>query len=259
VTEHFLVIGAQRCGTTWLHRQLEAQPGIAMARPTRPEPKVFLDDLGPHQDRAWYVRTWFAHARPGQVLGEKSTSYLERPDAIDRIRSLLGPARIVVQLRDPVERAVSNWRFSTDSGLEQRPLEDALAANLAGPLPWDPARTSVSPYAYLERGCYAAALKPWLTACGDLVHVQFLEEALDGPAGLAATVEHVGAAPSSVTPPTRDRVNASGAPPPALDPTLTSALREYFHDSDRQLELLLGRELPWAGTRLLGAREDRAR
>src|SRR5262249_54337728 len=102
VSRHFLVIGAQRCGTTWLAAQLEAQAGIAMAQPVRPEPKVFLRDLGPDEDLAWYERTWFAHATPDQVLGEKSTSYLDRPDAIPRVRAMLGGVPLVVQLRDPV-------------------------------------------------------------------------------------------------------------------------------------------------------------
>ena len=44
MTRHFLIIGAQRCGTTFLHSLLDAHPYIAMARPSHPEPKVFLSD-----------------------------------------------------------------------------------------------------------------------------------------------------------------------------------------------------------------------
>jgi hypothetical protein len=247
VSSHFLVIGAQRCGTTWLRGQLESHPGIAMALPVRPEPKVFLDDLGPGQDLAWYDATWFAHARPGQVLGEKSTSYLDRPDAIPRIRALLGDARLVVQLRDPVDRAVSHWRFSSESGLEQRSLDEALAANLEGPLPWDPSVTSVSPYAYLERGRYVDALAPWLEAFGDDLHVQLLEELLADPAGLAETFAHVGADPAlappvSLEPVNRSRGDAAGG---ALDPSIEAAVRHSYAQSDRALEELLGRPLPW--------------
>lgn len=196
MTRHFLVIGGQRCGTTWLHHQLEAHPQIAMARPARPEPKVFLHDLAPDQDRAWYVDTWFAHASPDQVLGEKSTSYVDRTDAIERVRGLLGDIPLVVQLRDPVARAVSHWRFSSEHGLEQRPLGEALAANLEGPLPWDPSATSVSPYAYLERGRYAESVGPWLEVFGDLLHVQFLEELVARPELLTETLAHIGVDPA---------------------------------------------------------------
>ena len=147
MTRHLLVVGAQRCGTTYLHDLLAAHPQIAMARPARPEPKVFLSEELSARGLEWYERTYFAHAGDELVLGEKSTSYLDRPDAIERIGAVLGQARLVVQLRDPIARAVSNWKFSSENGLEQRSLEEVLATNLEGPLPWDPAVTSVSPYA----------------------------------------------------------------------------------------------------------------
>lgn len=250
MTRHFLVIGAQRCGTTWLHHQLEAHPQIAMARPTRPEPKVFLDDLRPDRDQAWYVDTWFGHAEPDQVLGEKSTSYVDRPDAIPRVRDLLGDVPLVVQLRDPVARAVSHWRFSTENGLEQRSLSDALAANLEGPLPWDPDATSVSPYAYLERGRYVEALRPWLDAFGDLLRVQFLEDLLAQPSLFADTLAHVGVDPTlapdvDVEPVNRSHLDDTGS---SLDPAIEAAVRQSFTQSDHELEILLGRSLPWAAT-----------
>ena len=47
---HFLVVGAQRCGTTYLHDLLAAHPEIAMARPARPEPKAFLREEPPRAD-----------------------------------------------------------------------------------------------------------------------------------------------------------------------------------------------------------------
>jgi hypothetical protein len=250
VTRHFLVIGAQRCGTTWLHHQLEGHPQIAMARPTRPEPKVFLDDLAPDQGLDWYVDTWFAHATSGQVLGEKSTSYVDRPDAIQRVRALLGDVPLVVQLRDPVARALSHWRFSHENGLEQRSLTEALAANLEGPLPWDPSATSVSPYAYLERGRYAESLRPWVDAFGDLLHVQVLEELLARPELFAETLAHVGVDPARTPEVDLAPVNRSHGDDDAeaLDPAIAAAVRQSFTESDRELAALLGRSLPWAAT-----------
>jgi hypothetical protein len=254
VIRHFLVIGGQRCGTTWLHHQLEAHPQIAMARPTRPEPKVFLDDLAPDHDRAWYVDTWFGHATAGQVLGEKSTSYVDRPDAIPRVRALLGDVPLVVQLRDPVDRAVSHWRFSREHGLEQRSLTSALAANLEGPLPWDASATSVSPYAYLERGRYAESLQPWVDAFGDLLQVLFLEELLERPALFAETLTHVGVDPALTPEVDLAPVNRSGNHhggdhgDDVLDPSIATAVRQSFTESDRELAALLGRSLPWVAT-----------
>jgi hypothetical protein len=245
MNRHFLVIGAQRCGTTYLHSLLEAHPGVAMARPARPEPKVFLSDELTDRGVEWYDATYFAHAVRGQLLGDKSTSYLEDPAAPARARRMLGEPGIVVVLRDPVERAVSNWRFSTDHGLETRPAEEALAANLEEPRAWDPTTSSVSPFAYLERGRYVDHLVPWLEEFPG-THVLFLDELLAGPASVLPVLEALGAEPAPVPTPPATPVNPSEAPVPELDPGLRARLGDYFADSDAALARLLGRDLPWS-------------
>jgi hypothetical protein len=245
VSRHFLVIGAQRCGTTYLHSLLEAHPAVAMARPARPEPKVFLSDELTDRGVEWYDATFFGHAGPGQLLGDKSTSYLEDPAAPARARRMLGEPGVVAVLRDPVERAVSNWRFSTDHGFETRSAEEALTANLVEPRPWDPATSSVSPFAYLERGRYADHLAPWASEFPAL-HVLFLTDLLGEPATAPRLFEALGvdaaAAPAGSDAP----VNSSEAPPPRLSAGLRARLEEYFADSDAALAELLGRELPWS-------------
>ena len=239
-TRHFLVVGAQRCGTTWLHDQLAAHPQIAMARPARPEPKVFLgpDPVDPEDYRARF----FGHAGDAELLGEKSTSYLESASAPDRVAEALGTPQVVVQLRDPVERAVSNWSFSRDHGIETRSLSEALQANLEGPAPWDPESWSVSPFAYLERGRYAEDLARW---CGRFpVHVQFLEEMLAEPSRISELYRWLGVA-DGVRPDEDGPVNASSPVGEALDDDLVARLRDYYADTDAALAQMLGRDLPW--------------
>jgi hypothetical protein len=245
VTRHLLVIGAQRCGTTSVHSLLEDHPEIAMARPARPEPKVFCDPEAAARGAAWYRSTFFAHASPGQLLGDKSTSYLEDPSAATRAAAVLGRAQVLVVLRDPVERAVSNWRFSTENGLEDRPLEVALHENLTEAAPWDPHRTSVSPYAYLERGRYADYLKPWLEAFSASLHVAFLEELVRDPAAVRALWHALGVTPPQPTTALEDAENGSPGAPPALSEDLRGRVKVYFESSDRELRALLGRDLPW--------------
>ena len=104
MNRHFLVIGAQRCGTTYLHELLADHPDIAMARPPRPEPKVFLTDEVVDRGLEWYDRTWFPHAGTAGLLGEKSTSYLDSPEAIHRVTAVLGRPQIVVQPSTRVSR-----------------------------------------------------------------------------------------------------------------------------------------------------------
>lgn len=245
MTRHLLVVGAQRCGTTYLHSLLDAHPEVAMARPSRPEPKVFLSDDVVTRGLRWYHEAFFAHATSEALLGEKSTSYLDHPAAAARAARVLGEAEIVALLRDPVDRAVSNWRFSTDHGLETRPLETALRETLAAPTPWDPASTSVSPFAYLERGRYADALEPWLAAFPATTHVVLLHDLLDDDGAVGGLYADLGL-DASYRPPDRDRpVNQSRQPRPDLPDDLLHVLREYFRDSDEALARMLGRDLPW--------------
>ncbi len=245
-TRHFLVIGAQRCGTTYLHGLLAAHPEIAMARAGAPEPKVFLSDDVLAGGRDAYVAEWFADAGDARVLGEKSTTYLESPEAIPRVRAVLGEPPLVVQLRDPIARAVSGWRFSTDNGLEDRPLADALVENLEGSRAWDPTQTSASPYAYLERGRYADLLAPWLAAFPGLVRVQFLEELVAQPDLVGELYAWLGVDPTVRPESQGEPVNRSDSPADDLEPELVARLRDHFADADRALAGLLGRPLPWS-------------
>ena len=248
MTRHLLVVGAQRCGTTRLYELLDAHPDIAMARPARPEPKVFLSDEVAGRGLDWYRATFFAHATGERLLGEKSTSYLENPTAPSRAATVLGAADIVVQLRDPVARAVSNWRFSVAQGLEDRPLARALDDNLCGPREWDPTRTSVSPYAYLERGHYVDHLEPWYACFPDRVHVRFLEGAGEQRAGVADLYAALGVDPDFRVDGEDRRVNASSGPAPELDRALVGRLRDHYRDSDARLAERLGQPLPWSST-----------
>jgi len=249
VTRHLVVIGAQRCGTTLLHEVLDAHPDITMARPGRPEPKVFVSDELAGRGYEWYRATYFAHATSESVLGDKSTSYLEDAKAADRAAAVLGAATVVVQLRDPVARAVSNWRLSTGYGLEDRTLARALWDSLRGPRAWDPACTSVSPYAYLERGRYVDQLEPWWASFPGSVRVQFLEEATSRPQPLADLYAALDVDPGFRPPDPTRRVNASrGEPPPDLEPGLMGQLQDYYRDPDSRLAARLGRPLPWTGS-----------
>ena len=108
---HFLIIGAQKAGTTWLARRLGGHPQVFL-----PRGEVHFFDVEANYARGadWY-REQFAGAAPGQTVGEKTPDYLwvNRPPRAEpaptarRIRDLLPEARLIVTLRDPVARAVS--------------------------------------------------------------------------------------------------------------------------------------------------------
>ncbi len=250
MSRHLLVAGAQRCGTTYLHALLEAHPAIAMARPARPEPKVFCSAELSARGAAWYRETWFHHAGGAALLGDKSTSYLEDPAAPGRAAAVLGDPLVLVQLRDPVDRAASNWSFSTRNGFEDRPLVAALRDALERApsqrrRPWAPERSSVSPFAYLERGHYVRHLAPWWERFGSDVHVVLLEDLAADPSRIAGVYAALGVDPG-VRPDALGRpVHASQDRRDPLPADLVDALREHYARSDAELAERLGRPLPW--------------
>lgn len=174
---HLFIVGAQRSGSTYLYHLLDSHPDVCMAKPVRPEPKFFLSDDLYSKGRGFYEETYF-NALPARTryLGEKSTSYIESPTAARRIREFYPDARIVMILRDPVQRAWSNYLFSVQHGLETLGFEAALAA--------EPQRladakfvTSVNPYAYRRRGHYIDYIRDYLkvfAACQ--LHIVIFEE-----------------------------------------------------------------------------------
>jgi hypothetical protein len=127
----FFVIGAPKAGTTALHAALAAHPGLFMS--SVKEPKFFLSDGpppsrggGPGDVQTYREHIWrreeyealFAAAPRGALRGESTPFYLYRTDAQERIRALVPDAKLIVILRDPVERAHSNWTHLWSAGLE---------------------------------------------------------------------------------------------------------------------------------------------
>jgi hypothetical protein len=154
MNDHFFIAGAQRSATTYLYHLLAEHPEIEMAQPVRPEPKFFLvDELFEHG--LAYYRERFFPGKPGARLrGEKSTSYMESEIAAQRIARCFPESHILFLLRDPIERAISNYWFSVNNGLESLPLEEAFRREEERWQQYDRSRVSVSPYAYLRRGRY---------------------------------------------------------------------------------------------------------
>ena len=127
----FFIIGAPKAGTTALHAALAAHPGLFMSRVK--EPKFFLSEGpppsrggGPGDVQTYREHIWrraeyealFADAPRGMLRGESTPFYLYRTDAQERIRALIPDAKLIVILRDPVERAHSNWTHLWSAGLD---------------------------------------------------------------------------------------------------------------------------------------------
>lgn len=174
----FLVIGTKRGGTTTLWEALSSHPQVQPMVPVAKHlksPHYFYRhyDRGPEWYRGHFPTT-FSRARHRRihgksVVGEASPMYLFDPRVPARVAELTPEVKIVVTLRDPVQRAVSHWAERIKEGHETLSFEDALAAEperLAGE--WN--RVLAEPnyysraldwYSYRTRGEYASQLERW--------------------------------------------------------------------------------------------------
>jgi hypothetical protein len=123
----FIIGGAPRSGTTWLYRVLDLHPQIYLAKPLQPEPKFFLVADLYRRGIQYYQETWFAEAPPEKMAGEKSTNYLESATTAMRIQEHLPWVKLIFILREPVERAFSNYLWSKTNKMENEDFETALA------------------------------------------------------------------------------------------------------------------------------------
>jgi Sulfotransferase family len=127
----FLLVGAPKAGTTALHAALARHPDVFVTSPK--EPKYWLCDDAPppawrgpgdaHSQQEWVWRRHdyeqlFWPAGPHQLRGESTPFYLWSRGAHRRIAEALPDVRLIAVVRDPVDRAYSNWMHLWSDGLE---------------------------------------------------------------------------------------------------------------------------------------------
>ena len=178
----FYIVGAPKAGTTSLYRYLRQHPQIFL--PDQKEPRFFVDDdylrgrgtFAPRPVRCLsdYLAL-FAGVPECVRAGEASTSYLHCQTSATRIHEFTPDARIVVMLRDPVDRAYSHYGHRRKSGREVLSFEEAIATEKERP----------APFRYVHNGFYARQLKRYLDLFGkDSVGVFFLEDMAHDAVGL---------------------------------------------------------------------------
>ena len=111
ILPNFLIGGAPKTGTTALHNYLRQHPAICMSEPK--ETFFFTDEY----DRGvkWFAQH-FEHCCEKKAVGEASTTTLYGSDAPKRVRETLGAPKLIFVLRNPVERAYSEYLFFVHKG-----------------------------------------------------------------------------------------------------------------------------------------------
>jgi hypothetical protein len=256
VLPDFIIIGAQKGGTSSLYHYLTQHPDVCPA--FRKEVHYF--DWGYRRGETWYranfptslYRSAF-NAMTGRRLGvgEASPYYLFHPHVPTRVKALLPAVKLIVLLRDPVERTVSSYQHQVRKGRESLSLAEALdreqerlAAETAR-IEADDAYNSEAHrhFSYLARGLYAEQLERWF---GVFPRNQFLilhsrDFFDDTRAVFTQTLDFLGL--RHWHPPQYRRFNA--AEYEALPPATRDRLVAHFAPHNGRLYELLGRDFGW--------------
>jgi hypothetical protein len=242
----FLILGAQKAGTTALYAYLRWHPQIT--GPSFKEVSFF--DRHYARGERWYR----AHLpiRRGGLVGEASPSYLFHPLAPERVARLVPQARLIALLRNPVDRAFSHYQHEVALGREELSFADALAheeERMEGELDRmlrDPAYFSYPwwNYTYAARGRYAQQLQRWLAAFPrEQLLVLLTEElAADTPGTYQRVLDFLGVEAHGLESYPRIFERDYGG----MDAATRALLEDEFAEPNRRLEELLERELPWS-------------
>lgn len=252
----FLILGAQKAGTSSLYKYLLQHPAILPAY--RKEIHFFTIPALYFKGHNWYrghFPTGLVRAQAQQRLtGEASPSYLFFPLVPKRVHQVMPQAKLIVLLRDPVARAFSNYHHQVRRGLETLSFEEAIEQEQER-LGNDLQKTIENPqfhslnlahFSYLLRGEYVTQLKRWrnffpATQMLILKSEDFYDDPQQTVMQVASFLNLPTWQPNSTifkqyNPGIYDKMN----------PQTRQRLSRYFQPANEELYEFLGRNLAWS-------------
>lgn len=253
---HFIIIGAQRAGTTSLYDYLSAHRQIIPATAK----EIHFFDLNYRKGSDWY-RAHFptktaVDRRRGEVggrilTGEASPFYMVHPHVPLRIKSLLPQIKLIALLRDPVARSYSHYLREVRKGREQYSFEEAIKReNERICADWKRLKSDrqfvsreVQRYSYKLRGRYLEHLMPYYDHFGsDKVLVLRSEDLYANvQESYSRILKFLELEPHTLTnarPRGRTKYDRGAIP-------FEESLRAYFEPHNRKLYAFLGRDFGW--------------
>ncbi|HEX9644281.1 MAG TPA: sulfotransferase [Acidimicrobiia bacterium] len=261
----FLIVGVPKAGTGALASALGQHPDVY----SHPLKELhYFDHQARQRDLSWYHEQ-FAKADDATAVGEATPTYALHDDWVAAASRALPHARIILQVRDPVERLWSSYWFFRIFGLEQRSLREVVEQDLSEIPANNMSVQHVSPGRYDD--IYARVVRAWPESQVLVIDAAELQAAADEPVSRAC--EHIGVAPlpldpgtgyNRVTMPRSERLqrilraayprlpgrqmvwklarmNLSNRRPPELEDDLRERLREYYEPHTQAFERQLGR------------------
>ncbi|GAB4291582.1 MAG: hypothetical protein Fur0025_26880 [Oscillatoriaceae cyanobacterium] len=245
---NFMIIGAQKCGTTSLYNYLTAHPQVIPAK----QKEIHFFDNYFEKGVDWYLKQFPSiDYDKNLITGEASPYYIFHPHVPQRLYRLFPATKLIVLLRNPVERAISHYYMELSRGDEYLSLAEAIAKESdrvdleLAKLESDPSYYSIAHrrYSYLSRGLYREQLQRWFDW---FPQEQFLilksEDLFAHPAAIVRQVFKFLELPEYELPEYRRYMAGNYG---QIDRGIKAALSEYFRPHNRQLEQYLGREFNW--------------
>lgn len=189
----FIGVGAPRCGTTWLSNLLQQHPDVCFARPKETH---FFDNTRAWQRGFDFYSDCFKHCGNERLRGEFTTAYLADESALYRIKQNYPNAKLIVMLRNPIERAFSQYIHSKRRNIALPPFDTFLS---------DPNGR------FIHHGYYAKHLRILFHYFDhSQVHVSFFEDVESHPEDVYNQVcTFLDIEPSANIPDLRQRVNSA--------------------------------------------------
>lgn len=250
----FAIIGAQKGGTTSLHHYLTAHPDVAPAA----KKEIHFFDFHFARGVEWY-RAHFPLQVQGHdgsgLTGEASPSYLFHPEAGARMRATVPDIKLIAMLRNPVDRAYSQYQMNVRKGIETLPFAAAIARNQEELQQGSAAVMSQRwrSFSYLSRGHYADQLARWLAL---FPREQFLilrsEDFFEDPVrAYDAALAFLGLPPWQLR---QYEARKSGGYDESLDPETRRRLSDDFAPHNQRLYALLDQDFGWEHDQTVASR-----
>lgn len=245
----YIILGAQKAGTTTIYDNLVKHPKVLPASIK----EVHFFDRNWQRGTNWYRAHFPLRHRLGQgaITGEGSPYYLFHPLVPERIKAVCPKAKLIVILRNPVDRAYSHYQHEARKGREIHNFEEALnkePERLEGE--WDRLvkesgyhSNSLQHYSYLARGFYADQLERWFPVFPREQFLILLSQELNKEFDrtLSQVHEFLGVPHVPVEQPRRSNVGSYDK----MSPETRERLVELYREPNARLAEMLGRDLGW--------------
>ncbi|MFO8015516.1 MAG: sulfotransferase domain-containing protein [Candidatus Woesearchaeota archaeon] len=243
----YIIIGAQKCGTTSLQEYMEQHPKILS--PSKKEVHFF--DLNYYKGLSWYKKHFpILKKYRKKIVGEASPYYIHFPPVAQRISKCLPDIKLIVLLRDPVKRAFSQYNSNYNKGREKRSFEESIEDELKN-LPREYKKVDKGKYSnkhqnefFLDRGKYYIQLKNWFMY---LKREQFIiiksEDFFGNPQREVSKIFHfIGVEDYLLH---KTKIHNKTKKDMVLNEDTKKRLCEFFLPYNKKLYKLLGRDFGW--------------